>query len=78
MSEIWALASATVSTFRLTGMTFSMGIVMLLIAVYVGSAKVMPENDEQFLTAMRVSFTIFAALCALGIFASLARGKVRK
>lgn len=75
--KLYGFASATVSTFRLVGMTLSMGIVMLLIAIYVGEAELMAESQDQFLTVLRVSFTVFAVLCALGIFASLGRGRVR-
>ncbi len=75
--KLYGFASATVSTFRLVGMTLSMGIVMLLIGVYVGEAELIAENQGQFLTVLRVSFTVFAGLCTLGIFASLARGRLR-
>jgi len=75
--KLYGFASATISTFRLVGMTLSMGIVMLLIGVHVGEAELMAESQDQFLIALGVSFTVFAGLCALGIFASLARGRLR-
>lgn len=74
---LYGIASATVSTFRLVGMTLSMGVVMLLLSLYVGDAKIAPEQHVGFLAAFRAAFTIFAILCTAGVFASLARGKVR-
>ncbi|MBN1593238.1 MAG: MFS transporter, partial [Candidatus Coatesbacteria bacterium] len=76
--KLYGFASATVSTFRLVGMTMSMGIVMLLISLQIGDAKLMAENQDQFLKVMEISFTVFAALCAVGVAASLARGKLNR
>jgi hypothetical protein len=58
-------------------MMLSMGIAMLIISVYVGHNEV-AQAPAQFISAMRAGFAVFAALCFAGIFASLARGRVRK
>ena len=73
----YSVAAATQGTSNIMGMTLSMGIVMLLLSIHVGKTQIGPTNDDAFLTALRTSFGIFAGLCALGIFASLARGKLR-
>ena len=73
----YGVASATLGTMRLTGQMFSMGIVMLVFALYLGRAQIKPENYPAFLTSAKTAFIIFAVLCFGGIFASLARGKVR-
>ncbi|MFH0988749.1 MAG: MFS transporter [bacterium] len=73
----YGIASATLGTMRLTGQMFSMGIVMLIFALTIGQVKITPEYYPGFLTSMRLAFSIFAALCVIGIFASLARGRVR-
>ena len=73
----YGFASATVSTFRLIGMTLSMGIVMLLLSLYIGEAQLAPAHHAGFLDALRMTFAIFAALCAAGVLASFARGKLR-
>jgi EmrB/QacA subfamily drug resistance transporter len=75
--RFFGVASATVGTMRLIGMMFSMGIAMLIFAVYLGRVQITPEYFPLFLRGMRVAFIIFAALCFFGIFASMARGKVR-
>ena len=73
----YGVASATLSTMRQIGMVFSMAIVMLMFALHIGPAEITPQYYPLFQESMRVSFIIFAALCFGGIFASLARGKVR-
>ena len=73
----YGVASATLGTMRLTGQMLSMGIAMLVFAVYLGRAQIKPENYPAFLTSAKTAFIIFAVLCFGGILASLARGKVR-
>jgi MFS family permease len=65
----YGVASATLATVRMTGQAFSMGIAMLVFAL-AGS-----DGGTVGLPALRVSFAVFAGLCLLGTFASLARGK---
>lgn len=73
----YGVASAVLATVRQVGMTFSLGIVMLVFAVYLGRVPITPEYHAAFLASLNTAFIIFAVLCFLGIFASLARGKVR-
>jgi len=73
----YGVASAVLSTMRQTGMMLSMGIVMVLFAIYIGKVQITPEYYAQFLKSVNVAFIIFAVLCFVGIFASLARGKIR-
>jgi len=73
----YGVAAAVLATVRQIGMTFSLGIVMLVFAVYLGRVQITPEYHAVFLTSLNIAFIIFAVLCFLGIFASLARGKVR-
>ena len=71
------IASATMATMRQVGMMFSMGIAMVLFAVYIGRVEITPDHYPAFVTSINVAFGIFAILCFGGIFASLARGSVR-
>ncbi|MGB5872245.1 MAG: MFS transporter [Bacteroidota bacterium] len=73
----YGVAAGTVATMRMTGQMFSLGIVMLIFALAMGRVQILPEYYDQFLTSVRIAFGIFAALCSGGVFASLARGKVR-
>ncbi len=71
------VASGSLGTMRLTGQMFSMGIAMMLFALFIGKVEINPSNIDQLLRAIKVAFIIFAVLCFFGVFASLARGKVR-
>ena len=75
--KFYGVGSATLGTMRLTGQMLSMGIAMVLFSFHMGGARITPENYPLFLTSMRSAYSIFATLCFGGIFASLARGKVR-
>jgi EmrB/QacA subfamily drug resistance transporter len=68
-------ASATLGTMRLTGQMFSMAIAAMSIHIFVGDEAISGSNIHGFMHSLRVVFMIFAVLCLLGVFASLARGK---
>jgi EmrB/QacA subfamily drug resistance transporter len=74
----FGIASATVATMRVLGQMFSMGIAMLLFALFIGRAEIRLINYPQFLVSVKTAFTIFALLCFVGIFFSLARGRVSR
>jgi len=76
--RFYGVASGTLGTMRLTGQMLSMGIAMVVFAMFIGRAQIVPDNYPLFLAGVRTSFVIFAVLCFVGIFASIARGKVRK
>jgi EmrB/QacA subfamily drug resistance transporter len=69
------VASGTIATMRMVGQMLSMGIAMLLFALYIGRVQIIPQYYPLFLKSVKVAFIILASLCFLGIFASLARGK---
>lgn len=71
------VASGTNATMRATGMVFSMGIAMLIFALYMGKVEITPRYYPEFLISMKVMFVIFTFLCLSGIFVSLA-GKVKR
>lgn len=69
----YGVASGTLGTMRLVGQMFSMGIAMMLLAVFVGNVPITEAYYAQFLISMRTCFLIFAILCGAGIFFSLVR-----
>ncbi len=73
----YGIASATLSTMRLTGQMLSMGIVMLIFATMMGRVAITVEYYPEFIRSMRAAFIIFSALCTVGVFASLVRGRLR-
>ncbi|GAH61757.1 unnamed protein product, partial [marine sediment metagenome] len=75
--RFYGVASATLATMRQIGMMLSMGIAMLLFALFIGRVEITPEYYPAFVSSLKIAFVIFAILCFGGIFASLARGKIR-
>jgi EmrB/QacA subfamily drug resistance transporter len=73
----YGIASAMVGTMRLIGQMLSMGVAMLILALYVGDVEITSQVYADFLTSLRTAFIIFSALCFAGVFASMARGKIR-
>ena len=71
------VASGILGTMRLMGQMLSMGVAMFLITLHVGRDPITPGRHSLLLHGTRVSFLLFALLCGAGIFASLARGRVR-
>lgn len=73
----YGIAASTVATMRLIGQMFSMTIATLVFSLVIGDVAIAPENDDAFLYAVNVSFTLFALLCTAGIYFSWARGAIR-
>lgn len=76
--KLYGVASAIVATMRTLGQMLSLGIALLIFSVVIGRVQITPQYYDAFLSSTRIAFSIFAALCVLGIFASLARGRVRR
>ena len=73
--KYYAVASSVTGTMRTVGQTFSIGICMIIMATVIGRVVIGPDNFPAFLTSAKIAFGVFAVLCLLGVFASLARGK---
>ncbi len=74
----YGVAGAMTGTMRQIGMMVSMGIVMMIMALIIGQGAVKPENLPQFMSSLKTSLIVFAVMCFGGIFASLARGDIRR
>ncbi len=75
--KFYGVASGALGTMRGIGMMLSMGIVMLIFALYIGQTQITPYSYAPFIKSIQVAFFIFSGLCLAGIFASLARGRMR-
>jgi EmrB/QacA subfamily drug resistance transporter len=73
----YGTASSIVGIMRLMGQMLSMSIAAVALTACVGKAPITPALHGAFIASVKVSFVVFGVLCTLGIFASLARGKVR-
>lgn len=69
------IASGSLGTMRMIGQMLSMGIAMMLFAYFIGQKQIETSNLPQLLKSLQTAFVVFAFLCFLGVFASLARGK---
>ena len=74
--KFYGVASSTLASMRLIGQMLSMGMVIVIFTIYIGSAKITSENQAAFLQSTRTAFILFSILCFIGIFASLSRGKI--
>lgn len=74
----YGVASGIISTMRVTGQAFSMGIVLVLFSLFIGRTSITAETADAFMAAMSAGFLFFCVICIPGIFASLARGDVRR
>ncbi|MFZ4440657.1 MAG: MFS transporter [Syntrophales bacterium] len=74
--KFYGVASGTMATMRVIGQSLSMGIVMFMFTLFLGKIQITPEHYGQFLESARATFFIFAFLSFLGVFASLARGRI--
>jgi EmrB/QacA subfamily drug resistance transporter len=75
--RFYGVAAGTLGTMRLVGQAFSLGLVLLIFSIFIGKVQITPEYYTLFIKAARIAFIISAVLCFIGIFASVARGKIR-
>lgn len=71
--EQYGIAAATLSTMRIVGQMFSLGLTMMIMSVIMGNVPIVPGNYPIFMKSLRLTLTVFAIMNFLGIFASLAR-----
>jgi EmrB/QacA subfamily drug resistance transporter len=76
--RFYGVASAMVSTMRLLGQMLSMGLALMVFALFIGNARITPVQYPALLTSIHTVFIICTILCFAGIFVSLARGNRQK
>jgi EmrB/QacA subfamily drug resistance transporter len=74
----YGIGSATLGTMRLVGQALSMSLAGLIFASYMGRAGISRETAPLLLASIHTAFAISAVLCALGVLASAARGRVNR
>lgn len=72
------IASGTLGTMRVIGQVLSMGVIMMIFSILIGKAQINPALYPLFLKSAKIALTIMGTLCFLGIFSSLAGGKMRE
>lgn len=72
--RFYGVASGMNGTMRLLGQMLSMGIAMMLFAIFIGPVEITPEYYPQFISSLHYAFILFTGFCIIGIFASMVRG----
>jgi EmrB/QacA subfamily drug resistance transporter len=75
--KYYGVASSTLASMRMIGQMFSMGLVIVIFSVFIGKAEETQFDQSEFIFSLKILFTLFSVLCFIGIFASLARGKLQ-
>jgi EmrB/QacA subfamily drug resistance transporter len=70
----YGVASGMVSTMRLIGQMMSLGIAMLTFSIILGRVELTPGHNPGLMSSIQIAFVAFAALCVIGLIASLMRG----
>ena len=70
------VGSGILGTMRLLGQNLSMGMVMMILALHLGSRPLGSDMQVPFLRSLHLIFQIFSLLGVAGVFASLARGRM--
>jgi EmrB/QacA subfamily drug resistance transporter len=76
--RFYGVAAAMVSTMRLLGQMFSMGLTLMVFALLIGNVPIAPAQYPALLTSIHTVFIICTALCFFGVFVSLGRGNHQK
>ena len=76
--RLYGIASSTLGTMRLVGQALSMALVTLLMAIYIGNAKLSDIHPNVLMSSIHTAFVLFSLLCFLGVFASMARGQINE
>ena len=76
--RFYGVASSTLGTMRLIGQSICMAIATLIISIYVGQTPLNAASHTSIINTLRTAFFTFTILSFLGVFASLARGKVHQ
>ena len=72
--RFYGVASSTLGTMRLVGQAVSMALATLIIDFYIGDVKLSAASQLTLEKSICTSFAVFAAICFMGVFASMARG----
>jgi EmrB/QacA subfamily drug resistance transporter len=74
--SLYGVASSILGNMRLLGQSISMAVISLITSVLMRGLTISSAGYAgQLMASLRTAFIIFAALCVLGVFASLVRGR---
>lgn len=71
----YGMASATLSTMVYAGQTISLGVLIFIFTGILGNSQLAPTNFDMFILSLKIAFTIFAVLSAIGLVVALLVGR---
>ncbi len=74
----YGVASSILATMRSIGHSSSMAIVTFIVARQMGNVTLAEAEPELLIRTMHISFIVFTCVCAVGIFISLKRTRMKK
>lgn len=77
-AKSYGQAAAATGTMRLIGQSFSMGVAMMAISIYIGSAQMTAEAHEQLTASLKMTFAVSAFFCIIGVYLSSIRNGRKK
>jgi len=77
-NRFYGVASATLATMRMIGQMLSMGIAMLVFALFIGDQSLTEETNALLVTSSTWIFGILTVTCVFGVLSSFVRGRVHK
>ena len=77
-AKSYGQAAAATGTMRLIGQSFSMGLAMMAISIYIGSAQITAEAHEQLTASLKMTFAVSAFFCIIGVYLSSIRNGRKK
>ncbi|MCE5215032.1 MAG: MFS transporter, partial [Methanobacterium sp.] len=66
--RFYGISSASLNTMRVVGQMIGMGITMAVLALFMGTSILTPENSIAFIESCRIPFLIYAILCYISIY----------
>jgi EmrB/QacA subfamily drug resistance transporter len=73
----YGIASGTVATMRLLGQLISMALATVVLSIFIGHRPIEPSVFPLFVRSVQTCFAVSALLCALGVYFSIFRGKLK-
>ncbi len=77
-ARFYGAASGAVGTMRVLGQMGSMTIIAIIFSLFIGEEQITSERYGDFLSVVRISFSISSAVCFIGVFFSWFRGNLHK
>lgn len=66
--KFYGISNASLATVHVVGQMIGMGLTTAVLALFMGSAVLTPDNSSAFMESTKIIFTIYAVLCYISIY----------